>query len=361
MHAALAQKTYHILKRTFPQYNKYTQQTLAELLLALFSHQRFTLRHIASRLLGDTNVKHKLKRLQNFLDKISLDRQFWESYVTTLFCLPYMKLGSRSRITLLIDATTLEDDYWILAASISYRGRSIPVYLRIWEDVHTNYDYWARVETFTKTLKSLLPSDHEYELIGDRGFSGVRMFSLCKKLGWDQVVRINGNYKIKAKGGAEFIQLNLFDNGYYRQVVIGQTNPFEGLNLAICSSPDSEQRSYLATSLDPEKAAKDYKRRMWIEQTFKDLKSVLNWEAYTRKIPAHRRLPKLIVLSSLSYSFQLCIGTQVEIPPSEAAKTSLLQRFRHIYTSAYRKTEQIYSKMITAFKMKHYRNYYVYS
>src|SRR5699024_590138 len=350
----LARQTYHILKRTFPQYNKYTQQTLAELLLVMFSHQRFTLRHIASRLLGDTNVKHKLKRLQNFLDKISLDEQFWQSYVKTLFCLPYMKLRSRRKVTLLIDATSLKDDVWILAASISYRGRSLPVYLRQWKDVNSSYDYWGRVEAFLEELKALLPTKLDYELIGDGGFEGARMFGLCRRLGWDQVIRINGSYKIKTPGGREFVQLSLFDDGQYRNVIIGQTNPTEGLNLAVCSAADSERRWYLATSVDPEQAAGDYERRMWIEQTFKDLKSVLKWETYTAKIPAKRRLEKLIVLSCLSYGFQLCIGTQVSVPPSEEKKTSLLQRFRHIYTSAYRKTKQLYSSMVEAFYVRHY-------
>lgn len=352
----LAQQTYHILKRTFPQYNKYHQQTLAELMLALFSHQRFTLRHIASRLLGTTNVKHKLKRLQNFLDKLSLNEQFWQSYVQTLFCLPYMKLRSRSTITLLIDATSLKDDVWILAASISYRGRSLPVYLRQWKGVNTSFDYWERVEGFVEQLKELLPEDLDYELIGDGGFEGARMFALCRRMGWDQVIRINGSYSIKTPGGKEFIQLSLFDDGFYRQVIIGQTHPTEGMNLAVCSSEDSDRRWYLATNVDPEQAADDYARRMWIEQTFKDLKSVLKWETYTAKIPAHRRLEKLIVLSCLSYGFQLCLGTQVSLPPSEEKKTSLLQRFRHIYNSAYRKTKQIYTKMVAAFYLRHYRN-----
>jgi hypothetical protein len=310
MNEIFARKTYHILKRTFPHYNKYNLNTMAEVLLAMFSHQRFTLRHIASRLLWETNVKHKLKRLQNFLDSIELDRQFWQSYVQTLFCLPYMKLARRSRITLLIDATTLKDDFWILAASISYRGRSIPVYLQSWKGVNPSYDYWQRVAAFLGALKDLLPDKYSYEIIGDGGVEGYRMFKLCKELGWDQVIRINGSYKIKTNGGGEFIQLHLCDAGSYREVVIRQTPPTKGLNLAICNSSDFQRRWYLATSIDPQQAAEDYKRRMWIEQTFKDLKSVLKWETYTAKIPSRQRLQKLIVLSCLSYAIQLCLGTQ---------------------------------------------------
>lgn len=357
----LARQTYHILKRTFPQYNKYTLDALAEVLLAMFSHQRFTLRHIASRLLGTTNVKHKLKRLQGFLDKIELDEQFWHSYVQTLFCLPYMKLASRGRVTLLIDATSLKEDVWILAASISYRGRSVPVYLRQWKNVYADYDYWGRVEAFTRQLQSLLPGDLDYELIGDQGLQGARMFALCRQLGWDQVIRINGSYKVKTPGGREFVQLSLFDDGHYRQVVIGKTDPTEGLNLAVCSAPDRSERWYLVTSLAPQQAAADYRRRMWIEQTFKDLKSVLKWETYTAKIPARRRLEKLVVLSCLSYAIQLCLGTQISVPPSEQAKTSLLQRFRHIYSSAWRKTEELYSRMVARFRTRFWRTQNTYS
>ncbi|MFZ5985989.1 MAG: hypothetical protein ACOYWZ_02565, partial [Bacillota bacterium] len=62
------------------------------------------------------------------------------------------RLGKRKYISLLIDATTLKDDFWILSASISFCGRAIPVYLKIWTGVNTSYDYWDRVKEFLKGL-----------------------------------------------------------------------------------------------------------------------------------------------------------------------------------------------------------------
>lgn len=64
---------------------------------------------------------------------------------------------------------------------------------------------------------------------------------------------------------------------------------------------------------------------------------------------------KWMVLSFMSYAIQVCIGTQVDILPSEEEKISVFQRFRHIYTSAYRKTEKLYYKMNQAFKVCPYR------
>jgi len=91
--------------------------------------------------------------------------------------LPYFKLRSRKYISLVLDFTTLRDDFLILSASVSYMGRAIPVYMKMWRGVNESYDYWGRVESFLKDLKELLPL-HQYWLIFDRGFSSKRLFEI---------------------------------------------------------------------------------------------------------------------------------------------------------------------------------------
>lgn len=65
-------------------------------------------------------------------------------------------------------------------------------------------------------LKELLPETFSYEIICDRGFAGSRMFNLCNQLEWEQVIRINGSYKLKNSGGQE----HLCDDGSYRDVIL---------------------------------------------------------------------------------------------------------------------------------------------
>jgi len=89
----LVDQPYHIFKRTYSDYNKYALRTLSELLLALFSHHRFTLRHIVSRLFGKTNVKHKLKTVSKlfrshrtrslFLASVYIDLVLFTLYAIT--------------------------------------------------------------------------------------------------------------------------------------------------------------------------------------------------------------------------------------------------------------------------------------
>ena len=108
------------------------------------------------------------------------------------------------------------------------------------------------------------------------------------------MIRINGSYKIKTAEGADFVQLHLCDEGSYRQVMLGKHDPIEFLNVVIHAEAHHDEdnnRWLLATSLeDAEQAVADYRQRMWIEQTFKDLKSKLKWETYTRNLCRASRL-----------------------------------------------------------------------
>jgi len=359
MEPKLIKLTQRVVKLTFGYLSKPQQKVMAQVIVALFQVRSFTLRDIASLMYGDVNVKHKLKKLKNFLDGLELDYQFWKAYVKTIFCLPYFQLGKRKYITLLIDATTLRDDFWILGVSISYRGRAIPIYQKIWKGVNESYDYWGRVEEVMKRLKDILPTKYKYEIIADRGFQGNKLLEICKKIKWDYVIRINRMYRMKTKDGGEYIQLSLFPDGFYKGVVLGKGNPISDINVVVKStSVDGVEKArwYLATNLgNCEQVIEDYSGRMWIEESYKDLKGILKWETYTRKIPHKGRLEKLIVLSSLSYALQLCIGSSIDIPGSEEDKTSVVKRFQHIIVSAWRKAEGLYLKIVLLFRVRVYR------
>ena len=357
----LTKQILRVIKRVFPYLTKPQKQTLAELVVALMSPSKFTLREIASYLSGDTNVKLKLKRLKNFLDRFKIDFQFWSNFVKLVFSLPYFRLNKRKVITLVIDATTLKDDLWILGASITYRGRCIPVYLKSWREPNSSYDFWSRVSIFLRDLKKILPERFRYEIIGDRGFQSTKLFEICKELDWDYVVRINGNWMCKVSGGKYYMQLSLFEDGFYENVVLGKRGKYEDVNIAINSIRDEageKIRWYLATSLkERERAITDYERRMWIEESFKDLKSILKWEGYTKKIPEKGRLEKLIAVSLISYTIGLSIGSKVSVPPSEEKKTSLYKRFQHLIVSWSRNAQKIVCLVITMFLVYLWRIY----
>src|SRR5690606_22999183 len=107
--------------------------------------------------------------------------------------------------------------------------------------------------------------------------------------------------------GQTFIQLSLFNDGYFMTEHFGKTSLTKGLNFCVNSidGEDGIKRSwYLVTNKNSsqQEMVSKYQTRFWIEESFIDLKSKLYWEKYTEKIPENNRLPKCIIISCLSYA-----------------------------------------------------------
>ena len=211
-----------LVKSSFNNLNVSQKNNLADLTTAFLSNTSFTLWDIATSLSGNTTTKHKHKRLVYFLDSLVIDKKFWKSYSLALFSLPGFRLKRRKVITLALDATTLKDDFWILAVTISFNGRGIPLYLKIWKGVNVSYDYWDRVEATLKELKEILPSGYSFELVADRGFQGDAMFQICKNLGLDFIIRISDSYSVKLFDREEYTPSILLSDGYYVTESLGK-------------------------------------------------------------------------------------------------------------------------------------------
>ncbi len=355
----LVRQILRVLRFSFANLTKPQLKNLADVIVALFFNNAFTLREVASKMSSDSNVKHKLKKLQSFLDSLELDSYFFKSYIKTLFSLPNFCFRRRKYITLLLDSTTLLDDFYILSASISYKGRAIPVYVRMWAGVNEHYNLIERVDAFIKNLSKLLPK-HNYEIVADRGYQGFNFKEIFSKSGWDYVVRISENYTVKEKDSPKFVQVSLFEDGLYENVTLGKTHPIENVNLVVNSATNEEGskiRWYLMTTLkDKNRAIFDYSRRMWIEESFKDLKGILKWETYTKNKPEKSRLEKLLVISCLSYAIRLSLGSEIEVPKSEERKTSIFKRFQNIILSSYRLVHKLFAILTSSFSLNYRRS-----
>jgi hypothetical protein len=312
-----------MVEKCFVHFNVSQKKNLSDLMTAFLSNTSFTLWDIATSLSGNTTTKHKHKRLIYFLDNLTIDTNFWKSYALLLFSLPGFKFKSRKMITLALDATTLKGDFWILAVTISFNGRGIPIYLQTWKGVYESYNYWDRVKSVLSALKDILPKGYSFELVADRGFQGDVMFKLCKELGIDFIVRINDSYKVKLPNGEEYIQLSLFNDGYYVTESLGKNS--QTADMCVCVNSKRLENGefakwYLAGNkreLSQESMVNSYSTRFWIEEGIKDLKSKLHWEKYTEKIPQNERLEKCIIVSCLSYAVQTALGNKMDISESD--------------------------------------------
>ena len=109
-----------IVKKCFTHFNVSQKKNMSDLLTAFLSNTSFALWDIASGLSGNTSTKHKHKRLIYFLDSLIIDLKFWKCFSLAVFSLPGFRFKRRKMITLALDATTLKDDFWLLAVTISF-------------------------------------------------------------------------------------------------------------------------------------------------------------------------------------------------------------------------------------------------
>lgn len=339
---------YSILSKSFSHLSQPQLKNLSSLIITFFHHTSFSLYAIAQSFPSNTSQKHKHKALIRALDNLSLDDNFWKAYIKLIFALPGFAIRKRKYISILLDATTLKDDYWILAASISFKGRSIPIYLKMWSGVNESYDYWKRVIGFVKELRAFLPDGYRYIIVADRGFRGEQLPKWCKKLKIDYIIRIQDDYYVRFKNGETWQQISLFSKGIYLDLEIGKSSQVEG-NVVVSEVVDVDKvesgkgrrkkeevdknktRWYLQTNLEEEEMVVDtYYKRMQIEESFRDLKGVLHWEKYTKKVPKKEYMERCVVVSCLSYAIQMSLGGYERVSEKEEERSSLLSRWRNL-------------------------------
>ncbi|MFB6258842.1 MAG: hypothetical protein ABEH38_09120, partial [Flavobacteriales bacterium] len=94
-----------------------------------------------------------------------------------------------------------------------------------------------------------------------------------------------------------------------------------------------------------------YTHRFWIEESFKDLKSKLHWERYTKKIPEKDRLMKCITVSCLSYALQTALGGQLKMGEKERLTTSVFNKFRQAIRRGTEELEKVIMNFIKIIKV----------
>lgn len=229
---------------------------------------------------------------------------------------------------------------WILSASISYEGRAIPLYMEMWKGVNVSYNYWKRVVGFVKNMRELLPDKYSYVIVADRGFQGTTLPKALKRLKIDYVIRINDSYHVKVKSGGEWTQLSLLDVGKYEDVELGKSDPMLVPCVVVNEIRDveegKEKRWYLMSSkkeMSREGLVDLYAKRMWIEESFKDLKGILKWEGYTKKMASFERIKKMIMISGLSYGIQMSIGNSRIVKEQRGKRESIMRGLKNFLNS----------------------------
>lgn len=287
------------------QIDKRIVRTLFEAVATLIRCRELSIFGIARSLPRIAKVKHLIKCIDRLFGNKTLHDKRYQLYQAMINSV----LRGNARPIIVVDWSGLTrcGAYHFLRAALTVRGRTLTLHEKSYHI--SEYAKYKTHKEFLSTLKALLPKNCHPIIITDAGFRN-NWFRLVLSFGWDFVGRIRHSTQCKSKDGGSWEPIkSLYVQANLRAKFVGEFLLAKGCSLACyfylmrqkkkyrekrnlaghkirCSMSLKHAKSgnepwLIASSLKPENMSAEkimiiYKKRMQIEEAFRDLKNTKN-------------------------------------------------------------------------------------
>lgn len=278
-------------------------QALMDVATGLQHSKQFSISDIGRHLKSDTELKHRIKKVDRLFGNKHLYAELTKIY-TGLSQYVFKYIVQDKAVPIVVDLCYLKDthDIQMLSAEVATQGRSVPLYREVFEINQLK----GRANEFILKLAQCIPSDRDILIIMDAGF-GDDWFEAIENQNWYWLVRARGGKYIKLSESDDWteaselynratVRAKSYDNAYITKKQFRPCRIIMKKNSSISKrkKPDRLPRNYnsangnyqrtakepwiLATNLpktyDTTKVLNSYKKRMQIEESFRDIKSI---------------------------------------------------------------------------------------
>lgn len=197
--------------------------------------------------------------------------------------------------------------FWLLLLATPYRGRAIPFSFVCYSSQTINEEASSRNLEHRRCLRRVKELLKDKILVLDREFSYESLMQALVEEDIQFVIRLN-------LGAQQPILLNDENRRVKLHVSRGKQVSYQGLrykgnvlvNVAGIWRKGLKEPLWVITNLDPEEGLSIYDQRMKIEESFKDLKSLLSMDKVMNK--QQENMEKMLSLVMLAYSIGLMLG-----------------------------------------------------
>lgn len=325
-----------------PSMHKVRRASLNAMLTSLISGSHCSVTGLGRNIDSKTSEKHQIKRSMRLCSNPHLQGE-----ISSIYSIMAMRLiGKQQQPIILVDWSDLDPrkQHFLLRASVAVEGRSLTVLEQIYPVTQKEKPNVHKL--FMMKLKSMLPPTCKPIIVSDAGFR-VPWFNLIESLGWDFVGRVRnktmcrntrnsdwhltkdlyqhasliekslGRYIMRRKDSFEcnLVVYKQTSKGRKKLTATGERSRKSSNSL---SNASREQEPWLlATSLTTKtaraakKIVKIYRTRMQIEESFRDLKTGLNFNESNTRIQAY--LSVLLLLAMLAQYVLFLLGMAVKL------------------------------------------------
>jgi hypothetical protein len=304
-------KLYHTWRRKIlqmrPGERKTRVETMAWLIAGIFESKSVQLSRIASKLPGQAMLRSATKRLERFVDNSAIQVRDW--YEPIARDLLQGMAGHEYR--LIVDGSKVGPWHQLLLISLAYRKRAIPL-AWMWVRTPRGHSTAIRQLALLRTIRKLLPADAQVLLVGDQEFGAVAVLRQLDQWHWKYVLHQKGSFLIRADQSQAWRKFQSVIEKPGQCVWLGEQQLTQehaySVNLLAYWQIGEEEPWFLATNLPTQRAAlQAYRRRMWIEGSFGDLKDN-GFDLESTRLHTVQRLNRLTLAVVLLYLDLLISG-----------------------------------------------------
>lgn len=306
---------YHKLKKQFLQWvpeERITRiRNMALLVMALHESKEIHLSKIANKLplLGKTpSLTNRLWRL---LDNERIKVQDWYSPLAEQIAAGFK---DALRVFVLVDTTKVGFNHRALAIGAAFKKRALPLAWKVEKGPKGHTSHETQIALFRHVAR-FLSQITEIWVLGDSEFQSIPLLKWFGKQGWNFIVRLKGSTKIKLKG-QDWIKINSLPLSEGETYYVGWVRVTEKHNagwywLILHWERGEDEPWYLLSNREGKKRLiRYYRRRMWIEELFGDVKGHgFDLEATHLKNAA--RVNRLILAVFIAFVWLISLGSWV--------------------------------------------------
>lgn len=224
------------------------------------------------------------------------------------------RLPADKRLHVLVDESGHSTVVRCLVAALYYRGRAVPLAWVVWPAYQPHpHSYWADCADLLTAVAELLPAHALVSVLADRAFGCPGFIDLITARGWQYIVRVQGQTRLRhADGTLQALNTLLKQAGTW-WCGAGWVFKKEGWRAASvvaywrvgCDAP-----LLLVSNLPPSLTiVRQYRLRAAIEALFRDWKtSGFGWEQSQVRDVKHQEV--LVEVLALATLLTLCLGEE---------------------------------------------------
>ena len=297
--------------KAFPSLTKPESRVLALFSFGLARAQRCTLTKVAEQLESAGKVDTVERRLQRFLDNPKID---WQLGCQNLagWVLSHLVFAGRT-LVLLVDETALGEHLKVMAVSLAYRGRAIPLAWWCYPQDQYPMKQVKLIDTLLGWVAPHVRPGYEVLVQADRGLgTSPGLLQRIRERGWHFLVRVQGTVRVIPEGRRKSVPFRSLVQRPGQQWS-GWVKAFKKAGWRRCWAiaywGQGYQGPWLLLSDWELVQGPAYGWRMWEELAFRDFKSYgWNWQKSHVWDPAHAN--RLWLVMALAYAWILSLGTQ---------------------------------------------------